>query len=679
MRAQDDISEEQNFGPGSPVPPRVIPEKPAFRPDLEGLRGAAILLVVAFHAGVPWLAGAYVGVDVFFVLSGFFITDLLARELLSGGTIDLGAFYARRARRLAPAFLVVLLATIAAVLVMYAPIDQGRILGDARSVALYAGNMHFAHGAIDYHATGDNPLLHTWSLAVEEQFYVIWPLVFLLIGWRYRETVTPRRLLIAVALAGTASLVLSLVLTQAAQPWAFFLMPTRIWEFAAGGALALALEPATEADRRSGVALQIVGIGALAVATAAFHGAMPYPGFAAILPVAGAVALLLGGHYAPTGPVTRALGAGLLRWFGRLSYSWYLWHWPLVGIGAVVDWQIGVTGRLAWSGMALVLAVLTYHLVEEPIRRRRALDWMPDRLNVAAVVASLVAALIAHGAMLAGNARASSPAQRPFLAARWDGMPHDCWGSMLEDATAPCEFGDRRSRTVVALMGDSHAEHWLPALDRIGRERHWKILAMVKPGCPVADVTFVNAHLKREYSECGRWRQSTLRRILAVRPDAVILSSYNGYVVRDGERSPWKVTAEQWGAGLHRTYSRLSVAGIPTIAMRDVPDPGFDVPACLSRRAARVPFQMRDCVYDLERASARPAIAAQTAAVRGLANVAVVDMNDRVCRAAVCGTVQRGVIVYRDDDHLTLAFSRAAAPVLGERLATAIARLASAR
>jgi hypothetical protein len=192
-------------------------------------------------------------------------------------------------------------------------------------------------------------------------------------------------------------------------------------------------------------------------------------------------------------------------------------------------------------------------------------------------------------------------------------------------------------------------------------------------------VTFVNAHLKREYSECGRWRQSTLRRILAVRPDAVILSSYNGYVVRDGERSPWKVTAEQWGAGLHRTYSRLSVAGIPTIAMRDVPDPGFDVPACLSRRAARVPFQMRDCVYDLERASARPAIAAQTAAVRGLANVAVVDMNDRVCRAAVCGTVQRGVIVYRDDDHLTLAFSRAAAPVLGERLATAIARLASAR
>src|SRR5687767_9490061 len=151
------------------------PERPGFRSDIEGLRGAAILLVVGFHAGVAFLAGGFVGVDVFFVLSGFLITGLLAREVAQNGTVDLTGFYAKRDLRLLPAMLIVLFATLALVTTLYAPIDRADIAASARAVALFAGNIEFARNSLDYFSSGDNPLLHTWSLGVEQQFYLVWP------------------------------------------------------------------------------------------------------------------------------------------------------------------------------------------------------------------------------------------------------------------------------------------------------------------------------------------------------------------------------------------------------------------------------------------------------------------------------------------------------------------------
>src|SRR5215831_10005090 len=220
----------------------MLPERGNFRTDIEGLRGVAILLVVAFHAGVSWLAGGYVGVDVFFVLSGYLITTMLAREVIATGDVDFADFYARRARRLLPALVVVLLATLAIAMIAYAPIDRPAIATDARAVALHYGNVVFASGAVNYHATSDNPLLHTWSLAVEEQFYIVWPLLFAFIAraWtRDSEDATRMRLFVAMAIAGAISLGASLWVTRVAQHWAFFGMPTRMWEFAGGGIIAL--------------------------------------------------------------------------------------------------------------------------------------------------------------------------------------------------------------------------------------------------------------------------------------------------------------------------------------------------------------------------------------------------------------------------------------------------------
>jgi peptidoglycan/LPS O-acetylase OafA/YrhL len=656
-------------------------ERPAFRPDIEGLRGVAILLVVLFHAGVSWLSGGFVGVDVFFVLSGFFITGLLVRAL-GTDTLDVTDFYAGRALRLLPALLVVLLVTLAIVTWLYAPIDRAPIASNARAVALYAGNIEFARSSTDYFSSGENPLLHTWSLAVEEQFYLAWPLLFLCAAYLYERrmardvesggTVDKKGLLIGIAAVGLLSLAASLWLTRVSQPWAFFGMPTRIWEFALGGAVALTLNESTlEIDGRATV-LQGAGLLAIGLAAVTYDRATPYPGVAALLPAVGAVALLVGGQRAPDNVVSRALGTGWLRWLGRMSYAWYLWHWPLVGVGAVIDGEISVWGRLAWSAVALVLAWLTHRFIEQPARDGRLARISRPWIAPAALGASVATALVAHGAMRAAEHRVARPDQRIFAAAREDRMRHNCWATTVEDVRGPCEFGDTRSATTIALLGDSHAEHWLGGLDRAGREHGWKIIAMVKGGCPVADMPELkNARLKRYYHECTRYREAMLRRIIALRPTAVILSSWDHYMPPDGKGSDWQVSPAAWRDGLRRTYQRLTAAGIRTVAIRGTPRTWFDVPSCLSRRAAKLPFAT-PCTFERSRALSRVAIAAQNDAARGLP-VAFVDMNDLICATPRCPVIRNGVVVFTDDNHLTASFSRSVAPVLGARLQGALA------
>jgi hypothetical protein len=281
------------------------------------------------------------------------------------------------------------------------------------------------------------------------------------------------------------------------------------------------------------------------------------------------------------------------------------------------------------------------------------------------------AALVAHGALRAAERGAARPEQRVLASARTDRMQHDCWATTVEDERGPCEFGDRTSSATIVLLGDSHAEHWLGGLDRAGRERGWKIVAMVKGGCPVADMPeLMNARLKRYYHECTRYRAAMLQRIVALRPAAVILSSWDHYIPPDGSASDWQVTPEMWRRGLRRTYERLTAARLPVVAIRGTPRTWFDVPACLSRQAAHLPLSA-DCTYERARSLSAPAVAAQSAAARGLP-IRFVDMNDQICATSRCGVVRNGVVVFTDDNHLTASFSRSVAPVLGARLAAAL-------
>ena len=672
----------------------MLPQRPDFRPDLEGLRGLAILLVVLFHAGVTRAAGGFVGVDVFFVMSGFFITGLLSRETTETGGINLTEFYAKRALRLLPPLVVVLLVTLIGVMVLYAPIDRAAIASNARAVAMYSGNMAFAKESVDYFSASENPLLHTWSLAVEQQFYFFWPMLFVVVALAFDRRTSPTAfatpstrvvshnpLLIAIGITGAVSFAISMILTGTAQSWAFFSMPTRVWEFALGGALALwmqtprtlNLESTWSGERRDITvqffsALQLLALVAIGFAVVVYDRSTPYPGIAALLPAAATVLLLVSGAFVKSGPITRVLSIAPLRWLGTMSYGWYLWHWPLVGLAGVLNPIIGVPSKLVWCAVALVLAWLTYRFVEVPARGKKLSTYSPQHIAVGTFAVTVMVAILAHGALMVAQRKTREPAQRALAEARESRADHGCWGTTVEEIKQPCEFGDTKSSTTVVLFGDSHAEHWFGALDRVGKERGWKIVLMVKGGCPVADMPALMRR-QRYYHDCSRFREAMMQRILALKPSAAILSSWDHYIPVTGEESPWQVTAEMWQLGLRRTYSRLSAAGIPVVAIRGTPRTWFRVPQCLSRREAGLMFA-GPCEYDLASSLIPEAVAAQNAAARGL-GVRFVDMNDQVCWSTPCQVARNGVVVFTDDNHLTVNFSRSVAGIFGQRVANA--------
>ena len=678
-----------------------------YRADLEALRGLAILLVVAYHAGVPALAGGFVGVDVFFLLAGYFTARLLVQEYGTTGTVDLRAFYARRALRLLPALLVVVTATLVAVWTLWAPIDRPGIAATARAVLLGMPNIAFAREGVNYFAGPRSPFLHSWSLGVELQVSLFAPLLFVALAalGAWRTTSTPvgdaarrisalvRGVPMGLVLTGGLSLGIAIWGTATNPSSAYFGTAARVWEFVAGALLMLMLPSAS--DDRAGTTrvrdrgwwLQVGGLLAIVIAALLYDRSTPYPGSAALLPVIGAGAVIAGGAHG-----NGLLGANhwsvrALARLGGLSYSWYLWHWPIVLTVGVLVPTLGMWGRIFWSAAALAPAWLTHHWVERPLREHHGDVATQARWRAAAAVAACLTLALAT-ALLERSAQRTveGTSQRSFAAARFDRMPHECWagdGAAVRRVTPSCVFGDPSGTATVALFGDSHAEHWLAALDRLGRERGWRVVPMVKGGCPVADAPeLIGSRTDRHGRDCARWREAAIRQLIALRPDVAVLGSFDDYVTRvpepTADRTPDGVSPAAWRRGLRRTYARLAGAGIPVVAIRGTPRPGFDVPACLSRRAAGLPMA-GPCVYERDDALHYGARTAQLSAARDVAArglpVDAIDLLDQVCPTVRCGVVRDGIVQFTDDNHLTASFTRRAARALGTRLDVALGRM----
>ncbi|CAN5555841.1 hypothetical protein BH23CHL7_BH23CHL7_17700 [soil metagenome] len=377
-----------------------------FRADIEGLRGLAVLLVVIFHAGLA-APGGFIGVDVFFVISGFLITGLLLREREARGRIDLLAFYARRVRRLLPAAVVVLAVSLPIAYTLYAPLDRAEVLLDGAASALSVGNIRFAMAEGDYFnaITTPSPFLHFWSLGVEEQFYLVWPALLLFAaGGLVAARAIRLSVGAALAIVFVASLAASVVLTEMAASWAFYSLPTRAFELAAGGLIAVG---AVAVARVPGIILAPLGwLGLIAIiwSAFAFDAGMAFPGYIALVPTLGTAALIAAGgrRFAPGA----LLSLEPLRFVGRISYSLYLWHWPILVLGgmALGFTEPGLAGGIALIGLSIAVATLSWAFVEEPFRSGLpAFASRPGRTVFAGSAAILAVVVAANGMAFASN------------------------------------------------------------------------------------------------------------------------------------------------------------------------------------------------------------------------------------------------------------------------------------
>lgn len=655
-------------------------ETTEFRPDIEGLRGISILLVILFHAGFPWATGGFIGVDVFFVISGFLITGKLWRESQGAGGLNITSFYSWRIRRLLPAALVAVGLITLVGLLLAAPLNRSEMAADGAASALSLANMRFI-GSVDYFAptSSPSPFLHFWSLSVEEQFYLVWPALILLLTWGGGGR---RRVIAALLAAVLASFALSLWLTDASPARAFYLLPTRVWQLGAGGLLALLLVAGV--SRRAGL-IAWLGLGTILFASVVLTAEMPYPGLAALLPTLGAAALLYGGG-APSGPL-RALTSVPLRFLGKISYSLYLWHWPLLVLPVLwLERALSPVEVTAAVTASIGVAWLSWRFVEQPFRygsaSRSATSWSAIRIGVAGM---LVVALFTQG-FSAGLAAASSTTQVPptpsvspsgspaTSPAPSDGpilLPANLTPSLsaarkdeerlrgdgclaFERVTAPpdCVYGIKGSGVTIALVGDSHAAHWFPAIEAIALERGWRLVTFVKVSCSFTTLAQRNLALKRAYRECTEFNEATVARLNQIKPALTIIVNRRTFRPIEGN-----ISSALAGAALGEMVARLPGS---TAILVDTPDPGRDVPACLSKH----PSDIRACLFTQDDADNREIGVAERVAAE-VSGAQLIDLTGEICGAWPCLPVAKSVLIYRDEDHMTETFSRSLAAPLG--------------
>jgi peptidoglycan/LPS O-acetylase OafA/YrhL len=707
----DPFSGPQNLGD----PARVRTRQPAdrspehaepsrFVPHVQGLRAIAVLLVVLYHFWPGRLPGGYVGVDVFFVISGFLITGHLMRELTATGTVRLGQFWARRARRLLPASLLVLLFCALAAMTPYLTPTSAlpREVGEILASTFYVENWYLAFTSADYlgNAGQETTVQHYWSLSLEEQFYVLWPLLLLLAAWmavRWFGGNTRRVVLWTLGAVSLASFVFCVVFTLTNPAPAYFVTFARMWQFGVGAMIAL-----VPLLRVRNAFLSFVlgwgGVLALIYTAFRFDGATPFPGYAAALPTLGAAAIIAASNTERWWYPTRILSLRPAQFVGDISYSLYLWHWPLIIIAPSVPfWGLTIYHRVALLVLCFVLAWLTKRFVEDPMRSWRPLTSRPAGVTLwSSLAAMLVVALTAGGAW-ALNAPAYRDGVQAIAELRES--PPECFGAasvldpgcagtewgetvlpapgfagvdrpsddecfvQLNDSRAQaCEFGsDDPDAPQIVLVGDSHAYQLLPTFQGIAEDRGWHLTTYFKGACPWNATPLSTPGAFGD--ACATWRAGVQEALDASEPDAVVTAAIaTTPYASAGFDSAYDAAV----AGYREAWGSMTDRGIPVITMVDNPVWETDPNLCLRIRDASACDAPRDSVLvgdDPLREAAE-----------GASEVTLLDFTDVYCDADTCFPVVGGANVYRDQDHLTVSFADSLAPWFSAAVEDALAR-----
>jgi peptidoglycan/LPS O-acetylase OafA/YrhL len=627
----------------------------AYRLDIQGLRALAVLLVFFSHAGWQPFGGGFIGVDVFFVISGYVITRFLLREYGERGTLSLRHFYARRLQRLLPALLVMVLVVSSLAILLMTRDERSMHMDAAANALFWVSNLFFYFAQVDYfdRAVGENLFLHTWTLGVEEQFYLVWPLV-LLVGLAAPWRRALPALLVAVLLS---TLLLCLYWAGSDPNAAFYLMPARGWQFAAGGLVAwwhqsggrLRTVPLANLASLAGLALVLAAAALLDENSA-------YPRLNALAPTFG-TALVLAGW----GWCNRLLASPPVVWLGDVSYGFYLWHWPVLLIFADLKFFYPVLGSGLALALTVVLAAASYYLVEQPLRTNRRLLALPRSVIGGSLVTMVLAILLVHRLLaplhwdepseVADIRRVAAEMPQPYL----DGC--DDW--YHSDDLNPCVYGGDQVDETAVLIGDSVALQWFPAIEAIYRERGWRLIVLTKSACPIVDRSYFYAGIRSEYLVCDRWREQALDYIAARNPARVIISSYGDYPFSRGE----------WTQGTRDILGRLSPLARDIVLLAPSPALEFSGPDCLAREARLAqllpiaPVGACESEYRM-----RPQLAGLEAVAGGFANVQWVDLGVVICPGGSCRARQGVYIAYRDRDHLTSQYVRS----LVEQLAASL-------
>ncbi len=644
----------------------------AFNKPLHGIRAIAVALVLFYHAGLPGLSGGYVGVDVFFVISGYLITVLLLNEFARTGSIDLVAFYGRRARRLLPAACLVIVVTTTLFWLVLSPLEFDEFSPSAVASTLYASNLWFAYITTDYLAgtTDTNPLLHTWSLAIEEQFYIFWPVLVLLLFRYFPSPRESRKILATIAAMVVLSMLLCIVLTLVRQPWAFFHLPARAWEFGAGALIALYAGGSSHVispSLRTG--LSIAGVSLLGLAGTLFDHSTNFPGVAALVPVIGTALLIFsccsGAASENRSIITSLLSSPPVQFVGDISYSLYLWHWPVFLLIPLVYPTSEIVQGTAGVALSVILAWLSYRWVENPIRFSLRLSNSGPLSLKFGVALSLLALVVSVSEQKITAHFLASPEQELYHLARQD-IPRiyaeNCHLGFFDVTSPDCNYGVRNANKTMVLFGDSHAAQWFPALEKIAVTKGYRLVNLTKSSCPSFVMEFYNSALGRNYHECSTWREHAFATIAALRPDMVILSNSNGYVDMDTASA-----RSEWVSGAKESISRLVSSSRNVTIIRDTPRTDFDPPTCLSRSAWRHTSTM-NCTFN-NAAPADEVINDELKRItEHLKNTHLVDMTPHICSQSTCEVERDGVVLYRDSHHITTAFSKLLSGPLTEAL-----------
>ena len=721
-------SHDEPVSPTEGAPSRRSAHK-EFRPDIEGLRAVAVLAVVLFHADLPGVGGGFVGVDVFFVISGFLITGLLWREVSTAGTVGLRRFYGARARRLLPASATVGVVTMIGAALLLPLFQVQTVAKDGIASAVYVCNYWFIFQRANYFGNRfPSPFQHYWSLAAEEQFYLVWPVLIIVTMWLVRRVRRPGTraaaapstypYLAVLALVAIVSFLLSLGITYLMPPVAYFSLPTRAWQLALGGLVALTVGQWRRLPGLPAALTGWTGLALILLACIRLSAATPYPGIAALLPTVGAVLVIGAGCSRPSQGCGRVLGWSPMRAIGRLSYSWYLWHWPVLLLApALVGHPLGLAAKLAAAAISGGLAALTLRFIENPLRFSARLRGSPPASLAVGGVATAVAVCVGVVLPVAASAPpvARGPAATPLIitaapvprgsdmgaydaavqhvfaqvhaavaaSAQLKAVPSNlnppladqgdqlkailtngCLRLPFQDGQPECAAGDTASTTRVALIGDSEAAMLNPSFQQVAAQRHWRLEMMAKSACPIVDLPFANQLLNSLADEiwgCAQWRAHIMARLRVERPQLIVVNSARLYGA-DGT-GMWLPDFNSfnpaWIDSLTRLMRQLRGTGAQVLLLGPTPDPGTSVPGCLSAHLddATACAAPRDVLN-------RPGMAAESAAAEA-GGGQYADLTELFCTANRCPVVVGNTMVFFDKRHFTREYSELLAPAMG--------------